>query len=98
MTESKELNIYKKIKEVKKDIGHIAKTATNSFQNYKYIPEYVYLKIINPILEKHNLVMTFEDTDVQPTIQQSGKEWVIVYQKQVFLIDVENGNSLTFEF
>jgi hypothetical protein len=69
-------NIYQKLKEVRKQIGHIEKTEQNKFQHYKYVTEYTYLKTITPILEKNNLVMTFEDTDIPITIQQSqsGKE------------------------
>jgi hypothetical protein len=67
-------NIYQKMKEVRKEIGHIEKSELNKFQNYKYITEYSYLKIITPILYEKGLILTFEDTDAQPIIQKEGKE------------------------
>jgi hypothetical protein len=35
-------NIYQKLKEVRKEIGHIEKSEVNNFQNYKYVSEYTY--------------------------------------------------------
>lgn len=91
------MNIYQKIQEVKKKIGHISKDAKNDFQKYKYVPEYTYLKIINPILEESKLLLTFEDTNIPINVQKDGKEWAITYQKQVILTDIETEKFLVFK-
>jgi hypothetical protein len=91
-------NIYQKLKEVRKQIGHIEKSVLNKFQNYKYVTEYTYLKTITPILNEKGLTLTFEDTDVPPVVQKEGKEWHITYQKQAILSDCDNEKSLIFKF
>jgi hypothetical protein len=50
-------NLYKQLSEVKKEIGAISKDSTNPFYKSKYFDINDLLKHVEPILEKHGLIV-----------------------------------------
>jgi len=50
-------NIYQKLFEVKKEIGKVSKESTNPFFNSKYMDINTLLENVEPLLEKHNLML-----------------------------------------
>lgn len=106
MTTEKNKNIYQKLQIVQDQIGQLAKTEENKFQKYKYVPEYEILKVLKPLLDKQNLLLTFSDRIIMDkkgedvifsgdsatnlTFQKVEKEWIVKYLKEATLINTEN--------
>jgi hypothetical protein len=74
------MSIYKKLFEAKKEIGKISKDSTNPFYKSKYFDINQLLEHVEPILQKHNLLV------LQPILTNS-----VVTQ----IIDSENGEMVT---
>ena len=76
------MEIYKKILKAKKEIGKISKDSTNPFLKSKYFDINALLEHVEPILQKHDLLL------LQPIEQD--------YVKSI-LIDPETGESISSE-
>lgn len=74
------MNIYKKLFEAKKEIGKISKESTNPFFKSKYFDINQLLEHVEPILNKHNLLL------LQPI--SNGAVSSIIYD-----VDSENGKN-----
>lgn len=74
------MSIYKKLFEAKKEIGKISKDSTNPFYKSKYFDINSLLEHVEPILQKHNLLLLQPITD--------GKV-------ETILIDIDNENMKT---
>lgn len=72
------MSIYKKLFEAKKEIGKISKDSTNPFFKSKYFDINALLEHVEPILQKHGLLL------LQP-IKNNNQQTVI--------IDVESGEK-----
>ena len=80
LNKTKQMNIYTKLAEVKKEIGAISKDSTNPFFKSKYFDINGLLKHVEPLLDKNGLLL------LQPIIKGE------VFSE---IIDVENGDSVT---
>ena len=69
------MNIYKKLFEAKKEIGKISKDSTNPFYKSKYFDINSLLEHIEPILQKHDLLL------LQPIEQGVVKTVIIDYEE-----------------
>lgn len=76
------MNIYKKLLEAKKEIGAITKDAKNPFFKSNYFDINGLLKEVEPILQKHNLLL----------LQPIEAEWV-----KSIIIDIEDGEKISSE-
>ena len=79
---TKKMSIYKKLFEAKKEIGKISKDSKNPFFKSKYFDINSLLEHVEPILQKHDLLL------LQPILE--GK---VITE----LIDVETGDKVTSE-
>ncbi len=73
------MSIYKKLYEAKKEIGKISKDSKNPFFKSKYFDVNTLLEHVEPILQKHDLLL------LQPILE--GKVSTII-------IDVESGDKV----
>lgn len=76
------MEIYKKLLEAKKEIGKISKDSTNPFFKSKYFDVNGLLEHVEPILQKHGLLL----------LQPIEAEWV---KTQIF--DIETGEKVSSE-
>ena len=76
------MEIYKKLFEAKKEIGKISKDSTNPFFKSKYFDINQLLEHVEPILQKHNLLL------LQPIADN---------KQQTIIIDVESGDKVVSE-
>ena len=76
------MKIYKKLFEAKKEIGKISKDSKNPFYKSKYFDINSLLEHVEPILQKHNLLL------LQPIIE--GKVSTVI-------VDVESGEEVKSE-
>ena len=76
------MNIYKKLFEAKKEIGKISKDSTNPFFKSKYFDINALLEHVEPILQKHDLLI------LQPI-----KNGLVTTQ----IVDTENGAMVESE-
>ncbi len=69
-------NIYNKLYQVKQEVGAISKDSKNPFFNSKYFDINSLLKHVEPILHKHNLLLTqpIEDNNVMSVITDIDSE------------------------
>ena len=67
-------NIYQKLQTLQTNIGQLTKTEENEFQKYKYATEQDILKLLRPLLKKHNLILTFSDMLESFTSEKVEKE------------------------
>lgn len=74
------MSIYKKLNEVKKEIGTISKDSTNPFFKSKYFDINSLLKHVEPLLQENGLIL------LQPIIKSE------VFSE---IVDVESGESVT---
>lgn len=72
------MSIYKKLFEAKKEIGKISKDSTNPFFKSKYFDINSLLEHVEPILQKHDLLL------LQPIINN---------HQQTVIVDVETGEK-----
>jgi len=88
--------IHDKIVEIMNDLGHIPKTDTNQFQNYKYRGIEATLKALHPLLVKHRVTMLPAVVDVLTEVRQSSKgkpvNWCFLTVKYTFT-DADDGSS-----
>ncbi len=72
-------NIYQKLFEAKKEIGKISKDSTNPFFKSKYFDINALLEHVEPILQKHNLLLLqpIEDRKVITTILDIDSEKMV---------------------
>jgi len=79
------MSIYKKLFDAKKEIGKITKDSTNPFFKSKYLSLNGLLDAVEPILEKHSLLLLqpIKDGNVYTTITD---------------IDVDGGNEVVQSF
>ena len=101
-------NIYQKLQAVQEQVGELEKDKLNKFQNYKYVTEYDIFRAIRPLLDNHNLVLTFSDeinlateSTTLPLLQAEKleKEWAVKYLKKMMLTNAENPErQLTYYF
>ena len=73
------MSIYKKLHEAKKEIGKISKDSTNPFFKSKYFDINGLLEHVEPILQKHDLLLIQPISDGQVATQ---------------IVDIENGELL----
>ena len=74
------MSIYKKLFEAKKEIGKISKDSTNPFYKSKYFDINSLLEHVEPILQKHDLLLLQPITDLGVTTE---------------IIDVETGKLVS---
>lgn len=72
------MSIYKKLFEAKKEIGKISKDSTNPFFKSKYFDINSLLEHVEPILQKHELLL------LQPIVNN---------KQQTVIIDIETGEK-----
>jgi len=72
------MSIYKKLFEAKKEIGAISKDSTNPFFKSKYFDINALLEHVEPILQKHDLLL------LQPIINN---------HQQTVIVDIETGEK-----
>ena len=76
------MSIYKKLFEAKKEIGKISKDSTNPFFKSKYFDVNSLLEHVEPILQKHGLLLLQPITDNNVTTQ---------------IVDIESGEKIKSE-
>lgn len=92
-------SIYKKIRIIQSKAGLLTKSDTNKFQNYKYFTEYDCLKILKPLLEENNLLITFDDDNEKWSCEKEGKEWIVKYLKRMIITNCNDAKEqLIFNF
>lgn len=72
------MGIYKKLFEAKKEIGKISKDSTNPFFKSKYFDINQLLEHVEPILQKHELLL------LQPILNN---------KQQTIIVDIESGEK-----
>ena len=91
------MKIYKKLLEVKKELGSISKDAANNFHKYKYATLSNILKNLNPLLEKNGLFLKIEDTKLD---ENTLRFWLTIidtstgeFTRAKYDVDKDKGNS-----
>lgn len=98
MTE-KNKELKTKIWRIQNEIGSLVKDELNKFQNYRYFDEAQILKILKPLLAKHELAIIISDDETQPFIhEREGTNHFLKYLKKMEITDLKSGQSQVFKF
>jgi hypothetical protein len=89
-------NIYQKLQQIQAKTGQITKAEENKFGKYKYFTEQQALNILKPLLNEHNLTLTFADDPTQISTEKTEKDWAIRYLKQAILTNSEDPKEQLF--
>ena len=89
-------NLAKKMVEVMKECGHVAKNGTNDFHQYKYDKAADVLEMVNESLTKHGIFSTV-DVNIKEvrevTTSKGNKEILASVETVVTLIDSDSGET-----
>lgn len=89
-------NLAKKMVEVMKECGHVAKNGTNDFHQYKYDKAADVLEMVNESLTKHGIFTTVETNllDMREVKTSKGNtEILATVETVVTLIDSDSGET-----
>ena len=96
------MKIYQKIFAIQNELtAGIRKGKLNKFQNYWYFTEEQIFQKLKPLLDKHQLVLTFSNVESENsfTYEKTEKEYLVKYLKKVVLINNEKPEEqLTHHF
>lgn len=93
-------NIYVKLQRIQFEIEELIRTEENKFQKYFFFNELQILRLLKPLLKKHQLLVLISDDTSQPfSHEREGKEHFVKYLKKLEVIDTEEPtNRLSFSF
>ena len=89
-------NLAKKMVEVMKECGHVAKSGTNDFHKYKYTKAADVLDTVNESLTKHGIFTTAETNLLEMrevTTARGNKEILATVEVVVTFIDSDSGET-----
>ena len=90
-------NLSKKLVEVMKDCGHVAKNGSNSFHNYKYATAAYVLQLVNSALTKYGIMSAVETNLLEireVTTAKGNSERLATVETVVTLTDSDSGEQV----
>jgi len=90
-------NLAKKLVEVMKECGHVAKNGSNSFHKYKYATAADVLQLVNDSLTKHGIMSAVETNLIEireVTTAKGNSENLATVETFVTLTDSESGEQI----
>ena len=90
-------NLAKKLVEVMKDCGHVAKNGSNDFHKYKYATAADVLSLVNDSLTKHGIMSAVDSNLIEMrevTTVKGNSERLATVETVVTLTDSDSGESV----
>ena len=90
-------NLAKKLVEVMKDCGHVAKNGSNDFHKYKYATAADVLSLVNDSLTKHGIMSAVDSNFLEMrevTTAKGNSERLATVETIVTLTDSDSGESV----
>ena len=90
-------NLSKKLVEVMKDCGHVAKNGSNSFHNYKYATAADVLQLVNSALTKYGIMSAVETNLIEireVTTTKGNSENLATVETVITLTDSDTGEQI----
>lgn len=94
------VNLLKKISEITKNVKRIPKNGENKFHGYKYMTESDIKEVVREEMASRNVVIYGDEIAnerIEVTTKKGSIESQIKLTKQMFVIDADTGESITFK-